>query len=610
MILLRHPGRRMWDRCQRTQARVPWGRGHEHLGVRMSQRRFRGPIRHWLKLVPLAGAAGALAMALPAVAGRAAATDPTPCTMTSAANTGFNTGTQKVHIENTVSTDLTATQHLVLRSLTGGPQYFRLTSLTSAACHDNPSYPAEEGGMLNTFTGNGTGAFGTDINHNVSGYSIHFEIGDRGDGSTPESTTADTVNFVIKNSAGTVVWSGRGNLFSGSEEIASSSAIVAGSCAPSSSIGVLVQSTNVVAYVPKGNWGSGSTGIDAVNVEGSSITNTDIATPNAVNSAASDALTGETVAVSNGTDVYTISGTTLTHTLTDSGSGSLSFTGGAPTTASVAMDAAHGRALLGLSTASGPGFQFLNLSSNAFNSAFTTPSGYESEDPLIDPVRNLILSASENGNYELINVTSPTSPQFFENATGGGELDSSGEDCSTGIALAPAEFSNPSSVFIADLTQAHFTPGSPSGTWTAPSQIQTLDESSLAAGASGIAVAQGTHTGVVTGEFGGSAITAIKLPSTSGSGTPAITDWVTCNIGNTPDGNTWSEGDDPHTVTAYQSPNTGNADGLFANEEASWLAKVDLTKMLDPTAVPRDAAGHACTSGTLPSSVESFVSLP
>ena len=62
---------------------------------------------------------------------------------------------------------------------------------------------------------------------------------------------------------------------------------------------------------------------------------------------------------------------------------------------------------------------------------------------------------------------------FFENKGIGasGEADSSGEDCSTGIALAPFEFT--SNVYVADLTQAKFTAGMP-GTWTAPSQVQTL----------------------------------------------------------------------------------------------------------------------------------------
>jgi hypothetical protein len=387
-----------------------------------------------------------------------------------------------------------------------------------------------------------------------------------------------------------------------------------GSCQTSSSLSVLVSGSNVVAYVPKGNWSvTPATGVSAVNVEGSSITNTLIATgTDVINSAASNPLTGQTVASANNNHVYVLKGTGLDpsvspNPLTDAGTGEIGFSGGSATTTGVAMDATHNRVVLGLSIAGAPGFQFLNLGSSTFELPFASPSGRISEDPLIDPTRNLVLSPSEENNYEIVNVASSTSPKFFENGpiASGGSLDSAGEDCATGIALAPAEFSSPSNVYVADLTQATFTAGSPAGTWTAPSQVETLSESSLSAGASGMAVAQGTHTGLVTGEFGGETLTAIKLPATSGTGTPAIGDWVTCGVGGG-----FSNGFDPHTVTAYQSPNGGDAIGLLANGGASELARVDLTKMLDPTTVPRTGGGHACASGTLPAAAVSLISVP
>lgn len=386
-----------------------------------------------------------------------------------------------------------------------------------------------------------------------------------------------------------------------------------GSCQPSSSLSVLVSGSNVVAYVPKGNWSvTPVPDVSAVNVEGTSITNTRIPTgTDVINSAASNPITGQTVATANNSDVYILKGTGLDpsvspNPLTDAGTGAIGFSGGSATTTGVAMDATHNRAVVGLSIAGAPGFQFLDLGSSTFEPPFASPSGAISEDPLIDPTRNLVLSPSEGNNYEIVNVASSTSPKFFENGSiaSGGVLDSAGEDCATGIALAPAEGASSSNVYIADLTQATFTAGSPAGTWTAPSQVQTLSESSLSASASGIAVAQGTHTGVVTGEFGGESLTAIKLPTTSGSGTPAISDWVTCNISG------FSNGFDPHTVTAYQSPNGDDAIGLLANGGASELARVDLTKMLDPTTVPRTAGGHGCASGTLPAAAASLISVP
>jgi len=316
------------------------------------------------------------------------------------------------------------------------------------------------------------------------------------------------------------------------------------------------------------------------------------------------------VCTANDNDIYLLQGTNLINTLSSGGSGTIGFSGGNCTNCGVAMDGAANYAMIGESVDGSAGFQMLNLSSDTLGTPFVSPSGEISEDPLIDPFRNLLLSPTEDDGFELVSLSSPSSPAFYENANAGDELDSSAEDCSTGIALAPAEYSDPSNVFVADLTQATYTAGSPAGTWAAPSQNQVLSESDLTSGPTGIAIAQATHTGVVTGEFGGDALTALALPTASGTGTPAIQDYVTCSIGNTPDGSQWVEGDDPHTVTAYQSPDNGDAIALFGNEGATWLARVDLTQLLNPAIVPRDSGGHACESGTIPSSVESFISVP
>src|SRR5262249_3126963 len=131
----------------------------------------------------------------------------------------------------------------------------------------------------------------------------------------------------------------------------------------------------------------------------------------------------------------------------------------------------------------------------------------------------------------------------------------------------------------------------------------------LSAGASGSAVAQGTHTGVIAGEFGGDSLTALALPTTSGTGAvPAIGNWVFCRTGPDPSGSSFFMGLDPHTLAAYQSPNGGDAIELMVNGGASEMVKVDLPDMLNPTIVP--ATGNACNNGTLPSSAETFIPLP
>jgi hypothetical protein len=381
---------------------------------------------------------------------------------------------------------------------------------------------------------------------------------------------------------------------------------------------VLVLGTNVTAYVPKGCWGCGATGVSVVNIEGNSITNTLIPTADVINSCASNAVTGQTVCTANNDKVYVFLGTALDSSvipnpLTSGGVNVISFSGGSCTNCGAAMDATNNRALIGLSVGPGPGvggFQFLDLNTNTFGLSFASkdPSGFISENPLIDPIRNLLLSASEDNNYELIDVSSAPSPNpFYERSIpASGEADSSGEDCSTGLALAPYEFTDLSQVYVADLTSAIFTPGSP-GSWTSLSAVNTLTESSLSAGPSGVAVAQGTHTAIVSGEFGGDAITAITLPATSGI--VVFPDWVSCNIGGG-----FVNGLDPHTLTAYRSPNAPNhAFALLVNTGATTLAVVDLTNMLNTTIVPRTTGagfGHACLSGPLPTTVVTFIAVP
>lgn len=397
-----------------------------------------------------------------------------------------------------------------------------------------------------------------------------------------------------------------------------------GTCEASASLStfVSVNGSSVTAYIPKGAWSGGATGIDVVNVEGNSITDTQIPTgTDVINSVATNPVTGQTVATANNNDIYVLKGTALDpsvspNPLMDGGSGQIGFSGGSATTTGVSIDPVNNKAVLGVSIAGAPGFQLLDLATDTFEPPFISPSGEISEDPLYDPYRHLLLSPSENNNYEIANLSKSTSPQFFENNISGvnGQLDSAAEDCSTGIIMAPAEFSIPSQVFIADVShagaapEAVFTPGTP-GTWTAPSQLQTLAGSYLSAGASGSAVAQGTHTGVISGEFGGDSLTAVALPSTSGAGAiPEISNWITCQTGPDSAGNSFQMGLDPHTIAAYQSPNGGDAIALLVNEGATEMVRVDLTQMLNPAIVP--SSGHVCNNGILPGSVESFIPLP
>ena len=363
-----------------------------------------------------------------------------------------------------------------------------------------------------------------------------------------------------------------------------------GSCLATSSLTILAQGSSVTAYVPDGSWSAGTTGIQVVPVEPPGPA-TSIATPNVVNSCAANSSTGQTVCTANNTDVYLLTGTTLNTTLTSGANARAGFSGGSCENCGVAINPTTNTAVItmGLSGApSGSALQYLDLGNNTFSTP--VPASHEvSEDVLWDPTRNLILSPDEQGVYDLFQVASAGTSEYG-NAVSFGEGDSAAEDCSTGIALSSIEFTT--SLYIADLSQATFTAGTP-GTWSAPQQVQTFPEfSRLSDGTNGIAVAGNSHLGIVTGEYGGNALAALQLPAASGSGTPAVTDYAAAVLPSTPDGNAFAQGRDPHTVTAYVSPNNGKAYAVMANGYAgppTYLAVIDIQALLN---APRTTGTH------------------
>ncbi len=356
------------------------------------------------------------------------------------------------------------------------------------------------------------------------------------------------------------------------------------SCVPGASMGVLVSpppSTTVTVYVPNGAWCCGTTGIQVAQVEPTGAFLGSISTPDVPNSCSSNSVTGETVCVSNNTDIYRITGTTLNSRVTSLATSYIGFSGGSCANCGVAIDQVNNLAYMQIGIAgspSGGGIESFNLGTGV-QTAFST--FYEpSEDIQVDPGRNWVLSPNESNIYDLIDTSSSPFKEYGFGLSIGGEMDSAAEDCTTGIALATQEFTP--NLFITDPTQAVFVGGAP-GSWSAPGQSVAFPEfNNMSAGTDGIAVAPGSHLALVTGEFGGNEVGVVTLPSTSGSGTPNFGDYVAAYLPSTPDGNPFSLGYDPHTVTAYQSPG-GGFYGLAADwilGSPSYVAVIDLPGLL------------------------------
>jgi hypothetical protein len=383
-----------------------------------------------------------------------------------------------------------------------------------------------------------------------------------------------------------------------------------------------VQGKNATAYVPNGSWEEAVTGIQVVPIEGTG-TKATITTPNVTNSCASNGVTGETVCTANNTDVYLINGSTLTKTLTSAGTGTVSFTGGSCTNCGVVVDPAVNFAVIGLALTGSPGgsgFQGLDLGSDTLVPPVPTQTANISESFALDPIRGILLSPSEPfagmSDYQLLEGAG-TASQLFNFSTASttfappnAELDSAAVDCTTGIALASVEFTQ--HLFVTDLTQAKFTPGTGGapGSWSAPNQIQDFTPAfaNFTAGTTGITVAPGTHIGILEDEFGTTAFGAFRLPSTAGTGTPAVQDWVSASMPNDPTGAAWIMTLDPHGLTAYISPNSGKALGLIMNDQRTFIAVVDIEALL---AAPRTTGTHVVdpTVNLVTSGVVSFVAV-
>lgn len=424
--------------------------------------------------------------------------------------------------------------------------------------------------------------------------------------------TSDRLGFVIPSTLAQGTYFAAAADTSGGQSFTSSncsemkvlpSRVVLSSCVPGSSMGVLNNVPNVSAYVPNGAWsGRGKTGIQVIPIEPAcgGICSVTIPTPNIANSCSTNSKTGVSVCVANNTDVYLVSGTSLTSTLSSGANSTAGFSGGSCMNCGVAVDASNNIAVIqeGLTPSpSGTGLQKLDLGAATFSPPFPT-SQHVAEDIQIDPNLKLILTPNESDNYTLISTAGSPWLEYTNFQPVGGEFDSAGEDCTTGIGLATQEFTQ--NLFITDLTQATFVSGAPD-TWSAPGQSVRFPEfAPMGAGTTGIAVAPGSHLAIVEGEFGTNEIAAVTLPSASGSGTPAFGDYATALLPPTPDAVGFSIGFDPHTVTAYVSGNNSHVYGLVADwalGSPSYLAVIDLQALLSAPRCGSHLPAANCVNG-------------
>ena len=280
-----------------------------------------------------------------------------------------------------------------------------------------------------------------------------------------------------------------------------------------------------------------------------------------------------------------------------------------------------------------------NISNTPVGPIVTNPAELPGGNFGYDAVHHLILNANYHltnpggvsfaataPHFQIINITTPGSPLVFDlnndqtffvpgsmgtTCTGNGNTDndsafpdSTAIDEVTNIAYVSfhtpldCELTPPNTIALFDMSQATFTAGvgGASGSWnTTGKQIQALTDFSVN-GVDPISIEPINHLAIVSG--GSTPFGALALPTTSGTGTPAITDWVSANMPNDPDGNPWEGWSLPNGLATYVSPNTGKPMGLMLNtlEDGTgkrigiprFAALVDIKALL---ALPRDEAG-------------------
>lgn len=291
------------------------------------------------------------------------------------------------------------------------------------------------------------------------------------------------------------------------------------------------------------------------------------------------------------------------------------------------------------------GFAVVNLATNTVAPWITTNGEPVSVNFGYDPVRHRILSP----NYAVNPATNFTStPPHFQIVTLNGNTgtvydlandqafftsngrtcaastpadilpDSGAIDTLTQIAIATlrkptacnAATSGPiADVALFDLSQATFTPpsgGAVTGSWNTPGkQILTLSAlyPNFGNGVTGISVVSAFHMALLADQSGNSGFGAIVLPSSSGTGTPTISDYVVASMPNDPSGQPWAMSTQPNGLTTYIDPATNRPMGVIMNASRTYLAVIDLMNLLNPA----NRNGTNTVPNPLPAGIVSFV---
>lgn len=239
----------------------------------------------------------------------------------------------------------------------------------------------------------------------------------------------------------------------------------------------------------------------------------------------------------------------------------------------------------------------------------STINGYEFYDPVsgkqvrptipvtvaenfgYNPATDQIWSPQEETNNEeedLVDVASGTWYALAPSISGAlNEPDAGAVDSATNVAMTVDEFSGNTAIVplsTAVLTTPTPAPSAspPAGTFTDANV--TTEPIMLDAGCetNAISIDPVNHVAFLSGEFSTpDCAGAVQLPSSGPSApfSPMQYMWIPA-LPNTPDGNSFDSALDPHVAATFYLPGNGDLYGLVFNYSRSYIAVVDITKLL------------------------------
>ncbi|HET9095182.1 MAG TPA: hypothetical protein VFN37_00860 [Candidatus Baltobacteraceae bacterium] len=236
----------------------------------------------------------------------------------------------------------------------------------------------------------------------------------------------------------------------------------------------------------------------------------------------------------------------------------------------------------------------------------STLNGYEFYDPVAgkqsratipapiaenfgyNPATNQIWSPQEQTNNEeedLVDVAGSTWYAITPSLTSVlREPDAGAVDPTTNVAMSLDEFSGTTAIVpLGGAVLATPAPGAnPPGTLTAPLAATNNIMVDSGCETNAISIDPTKHVAFISGEYSSpDCVGAVQLPAAAPTTAfvPASYMWIP-QLPNTPDGNTFDSALDPHVAATFYLPGSGDLYGLIFNYSRSYIAVVDITKLL------------------------------